>query len=237
MKLKCLIVDDEQLARKLIDTYCKKLDYLQVVKECKNSLEAISVLQSQPVDLIFLDIQMPELTGLEMLKTLKKRPEVILTTAYPEYALEGYEHDVVDYLLKPFSFERFLQAVNKASATIKLKSVKPTINKAGDIAPKFITVKADHKLHKIPLNDIRYIEGLREYVSFYVGEKRIVSLESLKNLESTLPPGNFIRVHKSYIVNVKKVKSLEGNMLILQEKKIPVGKSYRKKVMRMIFDN
>ena len=167
-----------------------------------------------------------------MLKTITQKPIVIFTTAYSEYAIESYELDVLDYLVKPFSFERFLKSVNKAA---ELVSLKHNID-SPHTGPEYISVNADHKIYRVRLGDILYIEGLREYVSYYTSEKRIIALASLKSLEATLPKNRFVRVHKSYIIPIDKVKAIEGNMLDIGIKKIPIGRSYREKVFGM-FNN
>lgn len=230
MKTTCLVVDDEHPALKLLEDYISKMPELELVAKCDNALDANNILQDQPVDLMFLDIQMPDLTGLDFIKSLKRKPVIILTTAYSEYALEGYELDVTDYLLKPFSFERFMQAVNKAQELIILKKKEKTSIKT---AKDHIFVKADYKKVKVNFDDILYIEGLREYVSFFTKDKRIVTLEAMKNLEQILPADQFIRVHKSYIIPLKKVEAVVGNMLEIAGKNIPIGKSYREKVMKL----
>lgn len=238
MLLKCMIVDDEYPARVLLNDYANKLPLLQVVASCKTALEAMAVLRQQPIDLIFLDIQMPELTGLEFLQSLAHPPLVIFTTAYADYALKGYELNVVDYLLKPFSFERFVQAVNKAAERFQLShgsSVTPPAPIAPAEQKPFIVIKADHKLHRIYYDDILFIEGLREYVAFHTLSGKIITLESLKKLEDLLPTDTFIRVHKSYIVNKKKVKSLYGNQLDIAGHWIPIGKLYRDEVVKHLF--
>ncbi|SFV32837.1 LytR/AlgR family response regulator transcription factor [Thermoflavifilum thermophilum] len=238
MLLKCMIVDDEYPARVLLNDYANKLPLLQVVASCKTALEAMAVLREQSVDLIFLDIQMPELTGLEFLQSLAHPPLVILTTAYADYALKGYELNVVDYLLKPFSFERFVQAVNKAAERFQLSQGTTHVSSIASAPPEqksFIVVKADHKLHRIYYDDILFIEGLREYVAFHTAFGKIITLESLKKLEDLLPADTFIRVHKSYIVNKKKVKSLYGNQLDIAGHWIPIGKLYRDEVVKHLF--
>lgn len=227
MTLKCLIVDDEQLARKLIEGYVAKLPELELIGSCKNPLEAREVMRDQAVDLLFLDIRMPEMLGTEFVKTLNQKPAIVLTTAYEEYALESYELEVTDYLLKPFSFDRFLKAVNKTIALLKQKAAAES---EPDVE-EFISLKADHRIYKVPINEIRYIEGLKEYVGFYTKERRIVVLESLKKLEQSLPADRFMRVHKSYIVNTKMIKSLYGNQVDLGDKQIPVGQSYKEAVL------
>jgi DNA-binding LytR/AlgR family response regulator len=165
---------------------------------------------------------------------MKHKPEVILTTAYSEYALEGYALDVLDYLVKPFPFDRFLTAVNKAKDIIDLRR-KAEMQKAG-FKEEYITVHADHKIYRLKLNDILYIEGLKEYVSYFTASQRIIALESLKNLEKKLPPEQFIRIHKSYIVPINKIRSVEGNQVEIGDKKIPIGRSYKEEVMAILFN-
>lgn len=234
-KICCLIVDDEELARTLLQNFIGRLPHLEIVGSCKNPLEAMQVLQEKPVDLMFLDIQMPELTGIEFLKTLPRKPLVVFTTAYPEYALEGYQLDVIDYLLKPFSFERFVQAVNKATEWIKLKSGSANTEDQPEEKKDYVLVKSEHKIHKLFLKDIRYIQSMREYVAYYTEDGRILSLYSLKKLEEELPPEQFIRIHKSYIVSIDRVTTLEGNMVHIGDQKLPIGANYREEVMRRIF--
>ena len=235
--LKCLIVDDEELARDLLEKFIQKLPHLEVVGKCENPLVAMKVLQEEQVDILFLDIQMPELTGVEFLKVLAKKPVVIFTTAYPSYALEGYQLDVTDYLLKPFSFERFVQAVNKATEMVRLKSGRPeTADLEREVAKDYILVNADHKVIKIKYTDIRYIESMREYVAYHThSQGRILSLMSLKKLETELPSNQFLRIHKSYIVNSEQVTALEGNRVYIGKDKIPIGASYKEAIVGKIF--
>ncbi|MGD9328266.1 MAG: LytTR family DNA-binding domain-containing protein [Cyclobacteriaceae bacterium] len=229
MKLSCLVVDDEQLARELLEQYISKVPFLELKGLVKNPLEVFEYLEKDTVDIIFLDIQMPDLSGIDLLKSMSSKPIVIFTTAYSEYAIESYELNALDYLVKPFSFERFMKSVNKAVELIKLKQ-NSAIPVSGQ---EYISIHADHKIYRIRLDDILYIEGLREYVSYYTSEKRIVTLASLKNLEETLPESMFMRIHKSYIIPVRKVKAVEGNMIDLGIKKIPIGRSYRDKVFKV----
>jgi len=238
MKINCIIVDDEQYARKLLAGYIEKLPNMELVKQCKNSIEAMQALQENEIELMYLDIQMPDLTGVEFLKTLKSKPVVIFTTAYQEYALEGYELDVIDYMLKPISFERFVQGVNKAMDFIKLKNRQthiPPSTPQEKLTKDFINLKADYKIYKVKHNDILFVEGLKEYVTFYTKAKKYIVLESLKNLEEKLPSVQFMRVHKSYIVNIEKIDSLYGNIIEIGDKEIPIGKSYADEVKRILF--
>lgn len=237
-KIRCLVVDDEELARTLLENYIGRLPHLELVGQCKDPLEAMQVLQNESVDILFLDIQMPGLTGVEFLRTLKIRPVVIFTTAYPDYALEGYTLDVIDYLLKPFSFERFVQAVNKAGEMLRLKAGNgnpaPAVPEE-EPARDFILVKSEHKIHRIKYDDILYIESMREYVAYHTPNGRILSLNSLKSLEEELPAGRFLRIHKSYIVAMDKIDTLEGNLLHVGKEKLPIGASYREEVLGRIF--
>ncbi|MCC5929896.1 MAG: response regulator transcription factor [Cyclobacteriaceae bacterium] len=233
-KIKCLVVDDEQLARTLLENFISKIPDLVLVAKCKNAIEATTIIQQGEIDLLFLDIQMPDLTGVDLLKSLRQKPLVIFTTAYAQYAVEGFELDAIDYLLKPFSFDRFVQAVNKATEYLQLKSAYN--GKVATAEFNYLVVNADHRLYKIPYDDIEYIEGLREYVSIYTPEKRIIALLSLKSLEEQLPSDQFIRVHKSYIVPLLKIKAMEGNQVEIGKKMIPVGRSYRETVLKIVFN-
>ena len=238
-KIKCLIVDDEELARKLVENYIQRLPHLEVVAKCANPLDAMQVLQKEKVDLMFLDIQMPELTGIEFLKTLSHKPLIVFTTAYKEYALEGYELDVVDYLLKPFRFERFLQAVNKASNLLKKETTEIKTIAADSIAEEtakdYILVKSEFKVFRIFYKDILYIESMKEYVAYHTADGRTLSLGSLKKLQTDLPTQQFIRIHKSYIANINYITALEGNMVHIGDKKLPIGASYKEEVMKRVF--
>jgi two-component system, LytTR family, response regulator len=239
-KIRCLVVDDEELARTLLENYIGRLPHLELAGKCKDPLDAMAMLNGEPVDLMFLDIQMPGLTGVEFLKSMKTRPLVIFTTAYPDYALEGYALDVVDYLLKPFSFERFVQAVSKAAGLLALLSGQPapplTAGQGQLPAGKdYILVKADYKIYRIRFDDILFIQSMREYVAYHTPKGRILSLNSLKSLEEELPGDRFLRIHKSYIVPVDKIDTLEGNMVHVGKEKLPIGASYREEVMGKVF--
>lgn len=232
--INCLIVDDEELARSLIDNYVARLPDWNTVAQCSNPLEAMSILREQAVDVIFLDIQMPELSGVDFLKTMTQKPLVIFTTAYPEYALEGYQLDVIDYLLKPISFERFIKATQKAEELLTLK--RGAQNQTAVPETKdYLLVKSEHKVHKIKLSDIHYIQSMREYVAYHTPNGRILSLHSLKKLEVELPSDRFLRIHKSYIIPIDRVKTLEGNLLHLDEVQLPIGANYRESVLKKIF--
>jgi len=228
----CLIVDDEPLARKLMEQYVAKVPYLQLVQPCASPLATIEVLQRSTVDILFLDINMPEITGLTLLKVLQKKPLVVLTTAYSIYALEGYELDVADYLLKPITFERFLKSVEKLSA--RLQSNAPpaapdpstAVNRMAELP--YIFVKDGTKLVKIPMNDIVYIEGLKDYVGICTKSKKIVTLQTMKVLEDQLPESRFIRIHNSYIVAYEAIEAIERDKVQVGNVFLPVSESYRK---------
>lgn len=234
MKYTCLIVDDEQLARKLLEEFVAKIPMLELKGMCKNPLEAMDILKSEHIDIMFLDIQMPELTGVEFIKTLQQKPAIIFTTAYSEYALEGYELDVIDYLVKPFPLDRFIKAVNKAIEFIDFKRSAGKTDQ-DTMGSNYILLHADHKIYKVNLDDIQYIEGLKEYVSYFTKEKRIIVLQSLKSIEESLPSNKFIRVHRSYIVPINKIKTLDGNQVQIGDKLIPIGRSYKEEVLKRVF--
>ena len=237
MNLTCLIVDDEPLARNLLTEYVRKLPYLQLIEACASPLAAIEVLRNKPVDILFLDIQMPEITGITLLKILQKKPLVILTTAYSEYALEGYELDVVDYLLKPITFDRFLKAVDKASG--RMAQVVPSAQPLPVSAPAvtstpppvtqpFVFVKDGTKMVKIRWNDILYVEGLKDYVAIHTKQQKIVSLQRLKQLETQLPADKFIRIHHSYIVSLEAIDVIHKERVQIGHVFIPISDTYRK---------
>jgi len=227
VNLNCLIVDDEPLARNLLVEYVKKVPYLQLIKACASPMEAMEVLRNQPVDLLFLDIQMPEITGITFLKTLQKKPMVILTTAYSEYALESYEHDVIDYLLKPITLERFLKAVDKASERSAAPPA-PIREKQSEPAQPFVFVKDGTKLVKVRWDDILYVEGLKDYVTIHTRQQKIVSLQRLKALEESLPPDQFIRIHNSFIVALRAIDTVHKDKVQIGTVFLPVSDSYRK---------
>ena len=237
-----IIVDDEPLAQDVLETYIEQMPDLNLVQKCSNALEANDALKKHDIDLMFLDIQMPQLTGIDFLKTLKNPPIVIFTTAYPNYAIEGFELDALDYLLKPISLERFMKAANKAIDQINLKrnDVARTEPTAKD--DDFIFVKADKKLVKVNFSDIIYIEGLKDYVIIrQQGGKRVITLQTMKSLESKLPARLFKRIHRSYIVGIEKIEAIIGNMVEVEEKgqkkHLPIGKNYRDELLAIINEN
>jgi two-component system, LytTR family, response regulator len=229
LSLTCVIVDDEPLARQLLTEYVRKIPYLQLVEVCASPLAAMEVLRSQPVDLLFLDIQMPEITGLTLLKVLQQKPLVVLTTAYSEYALESYELDVVDYLLKPISFDRFLRAVEKAHQRNTAATPPPSADTpVKEASQPFIFVKDGTKLVKIRLSDILYVEGLKDYVAIHTRQQKIVTLQRLKNLEVQLPADQFIRIHHSYIVSLEGIDSVHKEKVQVGSVFLPISETYRK---------
>ncbi|HKL38475.1 MAG TPA: LytTR family DNA-binding domain-containing protein [Bacteroidales bacterium] len=238
MTIRCAIIDDEHLARQYMKDYVSRIPFLELEGEYNSPMKIMDALHQGSIDLLFLDIQMPEISGLDFLRSLERKPYVVLTTAYKEFALEGYELEVTDYLLKPFSFDRFLKAANRVYQTMS-RSTQP--GSAGikqeqktDFKEDYLVIRADRKLYKINYEDLIYIEGQKAYVTFHSeNNKRITALASLKELEEKLPAGQFIRIHKSYIVSVKKIDALEGNQLEVAGKMLPVGKNYRSAVARV----
>lgn len=223
----CLIVDDEPLARNLLAEYVSKVPYLRLVATSPNALAAMEVLRKESIDLLFLDIQMPELTGISFLKSLQKKPFVILTTAYSQYALEGYELDVVDYLLKPITFERFLKAVDKVSSRV---AVQPAEVLKGDNSgtSDFVFVKDGTRLVKVFLNDILYVEGLKDYVTIHTKTQKVITLQRLKSLEELLPADKFMRIHHSYIISLQAIEAVHKGEVKIGNALLPVSESYKK---------
>ena len=231
-----LIVDDEPLARKLLSEHATKLPELQVVGQCQTAIEAQRVLREQRVDILLLDIQMPDLTGLEFLRTLQPRPATILTTAYAEYAVEGYDLEVVDYLLKPIVFERFFKAMSRALSQVQpdqpAQALAPTPTR--EAAPRSLFLKTDHRLVQVQCADIRYIEGLREYVRVHTTQEQLIVLQSLSRLLDALPLGQFARIHRSYIVGIAHIDSIIGNTVYLGDTELPISKGQREAFLAMI---
>lgn len=227
--IKCLVVDDERIARQIVVNYLSKLPHFTLVGECANALDTLKVLQTQSVDVLILDIQMPDLSGVELLRSLPQSPLVIFTTAYSNYALEGYELNIVDYLLKPFRFERFLQALNKAAERLRSRnSVPPESFASPCAAPDYLQVRADHKIYKVAFDNIAFIQSMKEYVAFHLlSGGKILALMSLRQLEGDLPANRFLRIHRSYIVPVSRVTALNAQHVLLGKTKLPVGGSYR----------
>lgn len=229
MKLNCVIVEDEPLARNLLTDYVKKVPSLHLVEACSNPLKAMDVLRNHSVDVLFLDVQMPELTGISLLKILQKKPLVILTTAYSEYALEGYELDVTDYLLKPITFERFLRAIDKVTERLENKH-QPAVTErpSAEPAQPFVFVKDGTKLVKVRLDDILYVEGLKDYVTIHTRTQKVISLQRLKALEDQLPSDKFIRIHNSFIIALSAIDVIHKGDVQIGATMIPIGETYKK---------
>ena len=234
MSYTCVIVDDEPFARKLMEEYVSKVPDLKLIQSCASPLVAIEVLRQNPVDILFLDINMPEITGLTLLKVLQKKPLVVLTTAYSEYALEGYELDVADYLLKPITLERFLKSVGKVMNRLKNSAPLSTTAPLPEAPPpteapnRYIFVKDGTKLVKILLSDILYIEGLKDYVGIYTKDKKIVTLQTMKALETQLPENQFIRIHNSFIIAFAAIDAIDREKVQVGKAFLPVSDSYKK---------
>lgn len=232
--MNCIIIEDEPLARNLLTEYIRKTPSLTLSRAFANPLEGLDYLHEHPVDVLFLDVQMPELTGISLLKILKQKPIVVLTTAYPQYAIEGYELDVTDYLLKPITFERFLHTVEKITAQqSEPAAIAPPFGEsqpadAPPAAPTFMFVKDGRQLIKVKYSDIQYIEGLKDYVRIHTPQRKIMTLQRLKALEEVLPSDAFIRVHHSYIVSIEWIDIIEREKILIGDQFIPVSDTYRK---------
>lgn len=232
MKLNCLIVDDEPLARKGMEEYVKEVEFLQLAGSCENAMKASTYLNEGRVDLILLDIQMPKLSGIDFLKTIKNPPLVIFTTAFSEYALESYTLDVIDYLVKPIPFERFLKATQKAFDFYLLKQ------KAGsETAQNFFFIKCDHKYEKVNYIDVLYVEAMQNYCIIHTADRKLITYITMTGLEEQLPRDRFLKVHKSFIVSVEKVKSLDGNEIVIGSARIPISRSIKDEVVNKIMGN
>lgn len=233
--MRVIIVDDEPLAIDVLETYVSQFKQLELVASCNSAIEANEVLEKEDIDLIFLDIQMPQLSGIDFLKSLANPPMVIFTTAYPNFAVEGFELNAVDYLLKPIPMDRFLKAVNKAQAQFS-SQMDTSLD-----SDEFFFVKADKKLIKIAYDDILYIEGLKDYVIIRLETGRVITLQTMKNLEKKLPNARFKRVHRSYIVNLSKIVSIEGSSIEIKGKKesklLAIGKNYREELLFLVNRN
>ncbi|GAB6123673.1 LytR/AlgR family response regulator transcription factor [Dysgonomonas termitidis] len=236
--LKVLLVDDEFHARKLLSEYISKLPFLEIAGISLNIFEAMNIFKEEKIDILLLDIQMPEISGLEFARSLKNPPSIIFTTAYSEYAVESYELDVVDYLLKPIAFPRFLQAINKViekrNRIHNTYQVAQTSARAEEIEDNSIAMKSGHKYYKINYTDLLYIEGQMEYVTLHTVKEKIMVLASLKGLEERLPVNKFIRIHKSYIVSVKHLELIDKNFLHIAGKKLPIGRSFKEELLRRL---
>ncbi|MDD3255537.1 MAG: LytTR family DNA-binding domain-containing protein [Parabacteroides sp.] len=229
MKLKCIITDDEPIARKGLQNYVERIDFLELVGVCEDAIQLNKQLKSQQADLLFLDIEMPYMTGIELLNSLSNPPKVIITSAYAEYAIKGYDLEVSDYLLKPISFDRFLKAVNKVYDQL-ISSQTPVVQ-------DYLFVKTSLKLEKIRFNDMRFIEGVENYVAIYTSDGKIITHTTLRTILQKLPPERFVQVHKSYLVNIDKIDSIEGNLLGIGKNKIPLSRTYKETALEIILKN
>jgi DNA-binding LytR/AlgR family response regulator len=233
-KIQTIVVEDEPLARDGLLSYIREVDFLQVNSVCEDALQANAVLASAKIDLMFLDVQMPKITGIEFLKSLKTPPMVIMTTAYPNFALQGYELDVLDYLVKPFPFDRFLKAANKARDFFGMKYKGPESDKP---AHDYFFVKCDYRYEKIHFRDILYVEGMENYIVIYTAAQKFMTLLRMKTMEETLPASDFMRIHKSFIVSVAAISSIDGNEVIVSGKRLPMSREKKNEIMERVIKN
>ncbi|MGG7664281.1 LytR/AlgR family response regulator transcription factor [Dyadobacter sp. BHUBP1] len=236
MKITCMIVDDEALARKLLADYVSKIPSLDLVATCANAIEASAVLKSRPVDLLFLDIQMPDINGIGFIQTLTTRPMTVFTTAYTEYAVKSYELNALDYLVKPIAFDRFFQAVGRAMDLIGSRNPHPVADIATQEAQDYIFIKSDAKTYKVAFDDIDYIEAYGEYVLIHRGSDRLMPLLQLGKMEEILPASRFVRVHRSFIIQFSKIEAIQGNTIWIGRKQIPVSRTCRDALMSRLQD-
>lgn len=236
MKLRCVIVDDEPLASEGLSKYVEVIDYLELIAIAENPLELNKLLENQPIDLIFLDIQMPHMTGLDFLKIKPNLPMVILTTAYPNYALEGFQFDVVDYLLKPITFNRFFKSASKAKDLYYLKTQATSLTAQAQ-EPDYLFIKCESRYEKILVDEILYVQALQNYVIIHTLRGKFMTLLPLKTVEEYLDPNKFLRVHKSYLVAISKVESIEPNELSIQNQLIPISRNLRERVIEVVVKN
>lgn len=229
-EISCVIVDDEPVARDILISYIEKIPNLNLIKSCKNAIEAFEILNTQKVDLFFLDINMPEVSGLSLAKMIGKDSKVVFTTAYREYAVEGFNLKAVDYLLKPIAFERFLEAVNKYFETLKVGN--NTLEKVNEIASEFFFVRSERKMVKINYDEILYIESLSDYVKIHQETKTIVTRETITNIEAKLPQAQFLRIHRSYIVAVKSIESYTNEFVEIKSKALPISRTYKESILK-----
>lgn len=227
--IKCMLVDDEPLAMEVIAAYLDKITGFEIVAKCKNALEAFEVLQKQEVELIFLDINMPQLSGIEFVKTLKNPPKIIFTTAYRDYAIEGYELNAIDYLLKPISFGRFMKAINKIQRKPIENNSAETITNVNTTS--FLYVKMDKKVLKVYLDDIIYIESQKDYVKIVTNDKNVITKQKISYLEERLSSGQFVRIHRSYLVAINKITAFSSTNVEINEIELPIGRSYKQFVI------
>ena len=234
MKLKCIIIDDEPIARKVLQEFIEEIDYLELSGQAENALKAIQLLNENEINIIFLDINMPKITGIDFLKSSKINANIIMTSAYPEYAAEAYGLDVLDYLVKPIAFDRFLKACNKAKEMKEMKALKATTGNQSNKTSDHFFIKCNNQIEKVFFADLVYAEAMLNYVMLYTNSKKLMVYVTIKSLEEQLPSNIFIKVHKSFIVNITKIKSIEGNILDMGNEKIAISQSLREKVINEI---
>ena len=238
MKYQCLIVDDEPVAQQILEKYINQIEALHLIAKCSNAFEAMNILHQEKVDILFLDIKMPSLSGIEMLKTIQNQPKVILTTAFSEFAVESYEYGVIDYLLKPIAFERFLKTVNKILLPQNIDFNNGKAEEKLTIQPTFIFFKANKKIFKYYLVDILFIEGSGNYIKVHTqNDKPLMVLDKLTDLLEKLPPRQFLRVHNSFIINISHIIKIEGNVLFIRDREIPISNTFRKDLDEVIQRN
>jgi len=238
MKYQCLIVDDEPVAQQILEKYINQIEALHLVAKCSNAFEAMNILHQEKVDILFLDIKMPLLSGIEMLKKIQNQSKVILTTAFSEFAVESYEYGVADYLLKPISFERFLKSVNKILLPQNIDFINGNSEENITAQPTFIFFKADKKIFKYYLNDILFIEGSGNYIKVHTqNDKPLMVLDKLTDIFEKLPRKQFLRVHKSFIINISHIIKIEGNMLLIRDKQIPISNTFKKDLEEVVQSN
>ncbi len=228
MKIRCVITDDEPIARKGLAGYIEKIDFLELAGVCEDAIQLNTLLKQQSVDLLFLDIEMPYISGIEFLQNQQHPPKVIFTTAYEQYAIRGYELDILDYLMKPVPFERFLKAANKAWNFFQARQAP---------ADNYMFVKTDSKLEKVHFDEILFVEAMENYAGIYTGEKKLITHATLKSIQEKLPAGSFIQPHKSYLVNIDAINSIEGNLLHIGKYQVPISKYQKEEVMEKIVNN
>jgi len=235
--MKCIIIDDEPLAVDVIEAYLEQVEGMEIVAKCNNPLEAITLLNKHQIDLVFLDIEMPNLTGLDLVKTIENIPQFIFTTAYPQYALEGFELNATDYLVKPIPFQRFLKAVSRAKEKYELEQTTSSnvTSETSEEKPDFIFVKSEYENIKVNVHDIDYIEGLKDYIKIHIkgSSKSLLTLSSFKNILEKLP-SNFIRTHRSYIINIDSIRALQKTKVIIGDVRIPIGETYKETVLKRL---
>jgi DNA-binding LytR/AlgR family response regulator len=234
MKLNCLIIDDEPFGRKGLEEHVQDIGFLHHVASCENALKAVTYLNDYKIDLMYLDIHLPKVNGIDFLKTLKNPPLAILTTAYPNYALEGYTLDIIDYLVKPITFDRFLKASQKAMEFFLLRE---NAARQRAVHPDYFFIRCDRKFEKVFFGDISYVEGLQNYAVIHIPQKKLITYITLTSLENQLPKNQFLKVHKSFLISVPHVKAIEGDEIILENARIPISRSLRDQVINQILGN